>query len=133
MKTLLLLLITLPAMVFSRISGSQIPTGPDNLNGRITMKAVIQEDSAKIYLDSAHYFSQQSRFEDALDMYQKVIEIQPGNDQAYISCMGMNFELGRVEEGLKAIELDPSFKEYARTDEDFKSLYDDEDFRNLTK
>lgn len=33
----------------------------------------------------------------------------------------------------RAIRLEAYFKEYARTDEDFKDLYDDEDFINLTK
>lgn len=33
----------------------------------------------------------------------------------------------------RAIGMEPSFREYARTDEDFKSLYDDEDFKKLTK
>ena len=33
----------------------------------------------------------------------------------------------------KAIELNPSIKQHAQTDEDFKSLFDDEDFKNLTK
>ncbi|MDP2887626.1 MAG: tetratricopeptide repeat protein [Bacteroidota bacterium] len=33
----------------------------------------------------------------------------------------------------KAIELNPSIKRHAQTDEDFKSLWDDEDFKNTTK
>lgn len=33
----------------------------------------------------------------------------------------------------KAIELDPSIKEYARSDEDFSALTQDEEFINLTK
>jgi tetratricopeptide (TPR) repeat protein/putative intracellular protease/amidase len=32
----------------------------------------------------------------------------------------------------KAVSMNPSFKEYARKDEDFKSLWDDEDFKKLT-
>jgi len=32
----------------------------------------------------------------------------------------------------KAISMNPFFKESARKDEDFKSLYDDEDFKKIT-
>ena len=32
----------------------------------------------------------------------------------------------------KAVSMNPSFKEYARQDEDFKKLYDDEDFKKIT-
>ncbi len=32
----------------------------------------------------------------------------------------------------KAISMNPSFKGNARKDEDFKSLFDDEDFKKLT-
>jgi Flp pilus assembly protein TadD len=32
----------------------------------------------------------------------------------------------------KAISLNPAFRENARKDEDFRSLYNDEDFKKLT-
>jgi len=32
----------------------------------------------------------------------------------------------------KAIELNPEYKELAKKDEDFKILWDDEEFKNIT-
>jgi hypothetical protein len=33
----------------------------------------------------------------------------------------------------KAVEINPRLKQHARTDEDFKSLWEDEEFKTITK
>ncbi len=45
----------------------------------------------------------------------------------------MNNKEKSLEYLSKSIELDPKYKEEAKKDEDFKNLWDDEDFKKLVK
>jgi tetratricopeptide (TPR) repeat protein len=77
------------------------------------------------------------KFEDALDAINKGLELNPNNPSTVYNraCIySLNGDKTNALTDLeKAISLNPSFKEYARQDEDFKSLYDDEDFKKLTQ
>lgn len=77
------------------------------------------------------------RFDKALSSANKGIELMPGffvgiyNRACVYSLKGD--KANALADLKKAIELNPSIKQHARTDEDFKNLFDDEDFKNLTK
>lgn len=76
------------------------------------------------------------KFDDAIFAANKGLELTPNNptviyNRACIYCLKGDKANARADLK-KAISLNPSFKEYARKDEDFKSLYNDEDFKKLT-
>jgi tetratricopeptide (TPR) repeat protein len=76
------------------------------------------------------------RFDEAIISINKGMELapdQPANiyNRACIFCLKGDKANALADLG-KAISMNPSFKENARQDEDFKSLYDDEDFKKIT-
>lgn len=71
----------------------------------------------------------------ALELFNKALKINPEFAGAYYNIAWVKDKKGEKEQALKklakAIELDISMKDYAKTDEDFKSLWDDDDFKKL--
>ncbi len=71
----------------------------------------------------------------AVDLFEQVVAAQPENDRATynLACvLALSGESGRALEELeRAIALDPKWREYAREDEDFASLREDERFQKL--
>lgn len=68
-------------------------------------------------------------------MFDKAIEIDSDNFSAWYN-KACAYSLKRDKENMlknlvKAIELDPDFKEKAKRDEDFKNFWDDEDFKKI--
>jgi tetratricopeptide (TPR) repeat protein len=75
------------------------------------------------------------RFDEAIISINKGMELasdQPANiyNRACIYCLKGDKE-NALADLQKAISMNPSFKDNARKDEDFKSLYDDEDFKKI--
>lgn len=76
------------------------------------------------------------RFDEAIISINKGMELapdQPANiyNRACIYCLKGD-KANALADLQKAISMNPSFKGNARKDEDFKSLFDDEDFKKLT-
>jgi tetratricopeptide (TPR) repeat protein len=76
------------------------------------------------------------KFDDAIVAINKGIELAPNEpvfiyNRACIYCLKGD-KANALSDLKKAISMNPSFKEQARKDEDFKSLYDNEDFKKLT-
>jgi len=76
------------------------------------------------------------KFDEAINSINKGIELapdQPANiyNRACIYCLKGD-KANALADLQKAISINPAFKENARKDEDFKSLYDDEDFKKIT-
>ena len=77
------------------------------------------------------------RFDEALVLINKTLEQNPDdisgiyNRACLYSIKGD--KVNALADLRRAIEIEPSMKEYARNDEDFKSLYENEDFIKLTK
>ena len=75
------------------------------------------------------------RYEEELKAYDKAIELKPDDDSAWYNKACYYSLRGDKENALKnllkAIELDAKFKEEAKKDEDFKNLWDDEDFKKV--
>jgi len=75
--------------------------------------------------------------EEAIEKYKKALELKPDYvDALYNIASVYSLQKKKVEalENLKkAIELDPAYKDKAKTDEDFKNLWEDEDFKKLVE
>jgi len=80
---------------------------------------------------------QAGKHEEALIAANKGVELTPGNAGA-IYNRGCIYALkGDKAKALadlrKALEINPGMKQHARSDEDFKSLWEDEEFKTITK
>lgn len=77
------------------------------------------------------------KFDEALVSANKGVELMPASFVGIYNRACIYSLKGDKAKALsdlkKAIEINPSIKQHARTDEDFISLFDDEDFKNLTK
>ncbi len=76
------------------------------------------------------------KFDDAIIAINKGLELDPNSpytfyNRACIYCLKGD-KVNAIDDLKRAISMDASFREYALKDADFKSLYDDEDFRKLT-
>ena len=75
------------------------------------------------------------RIDEAVKAYDKAIEIKPDFAEASYNAACTYCLKGDKENALrnlsKAIKSDAKCKEYAKKDEDFKNLWDDEDFKRL--
>jgi tetratricopeptide (TPR) repeat protein len=77
------------------------------------------------------------RFDEALISVNKGIELAPNffagiYNRACIFCLKGD-KVNALADLKKAIELNPGIKNHAKMDEDFRSMFEDEDFKNLTK
>jgi len=77
------------------------------------------------------------RYDEALKACDKAIKLKPCQALAWYNRACTYALIGDKENALKdlakAIKLDKKFKEDAKTDEDFKSLWDDPDFKKLVE
>jgi tetratricopeptide (TPR) repeat protein len=76
------------------------------------------------------------RYNEAISTYNKAVEIAP-NYAVIIYNRGCAYcrkgdKVNALADLKKAISINPQLKEYAPKDEDFKSLWDNEDFKKLT-
>jgi tetratricopeptide (TPR) repeat protein len=84
----------------------------------------------------ADALSKLGKYNEAISIYSKAIEINP-NYAGIIYNRGCAYcrkgdKLNALADLKRAISLNPQLKAYAPKDEDFKSLWDDEDFKKLT-
>jgi tetratricopeptide (TPR) repeat protein len=75
------------------------------------------------------------RFEEALEAYEKAIKINPQFSEAWNNRACVYSLMKNKDQAIfnlkHAIELDSSYKEMAKNNEDFKELWEDEDFKKL--
>lgn len=84
----------------------------------------------------ASALSKLGRYDEAIATLNKALELAPNNavniyNRACIYCLKGD-KINALVDLEKAISLNPQFKSYAARDEDFKSLWDNEDFKKLT-
>ena len=99
----------------------------------------VQPDTALHYILKGQVLSSMQKYNEAANALvaaNKSLEIAPNNpngvyNRACIYCLKGD-KTNALADLKKAISMNPSFKEYARQDEDFKELYDDEDFKKIT-
>ena len=84
----------------------------------------------------ANALSKLGRFDEALSVINKTIDLAPNYPVSIYNRACIYSLKGDKEHALadlkKAISMSASFKKSAVSDEDFKSLYDDEEFKKLT-
>jgi tetratricopeptide (TPR) repeat protein len=78
------------------------------------------------------------RYDEALEAFKKALELDKNNTTSLYNIACVYSLKGDKEKALeylkKAIELKPKrYKEKAKEDQDFKNLWDDEDFKKLTQ
>jgi tetratricopeptide (TPR) repeat protein len=78
-----------------------------------------------------------TKYDDAIVAANKGLDLAPNNptniyNRACIYSLKGD-KANALTDLAKAISMNPSFKEYARKDEDLKSLYDNEEFKKLTE
>ncbi len=89
------------------------------------------------YVNLAVTYSRQKQLEEAMSYYLEALRIYPNSANAIygIACIhAMKNEKDMAFEHLKqTIALNPTFKETARKDIDFKLFWEEEEFRELTR
>lgn len=95
----------------------------------LSLKASIQIDIARRDGIDA------KRIDESLNLFEKALEIDPGNASAWYNQSCAYALLNRTEESIEslknAIKFDPSFKESIRNDEDFNQIRDNEEFKKI--
>jgi tetratricopeptide (TPR) repeat protein len=86
--------------------------------------------------NKAGLLAKTNKLDEAIYSYTRAIHLSPGV-AVFIYNRGCAYcrkgdKAKAIADLKKAISMNPSFKESARKDEDFKSLWDDEDFKKLT-
>jgi tetratricopeptide (TPR) repeat protein len=96
----------------------------------------MQPDSASNWGFKGALLASMNKYEEAISSYNRAIQLGP--DQAeYIYNRGCAYclkgdKVNALADLKRAISLSPQLKAWAPKDEDFKSLWDDEDFKKLT-
>lgn len=90
-----------------------------------------------LYGMKASVLSKQQKFDEAVSAMDKGIEVNPGYaanfyNRACFYCLKGDKKLALTDLA-KAISMNPRFRQSAVKDEDFKTLYEDEEFISLTK
>lgn len=97
----------------------------------------IKPDDADSWSNKGNVLGRLGRYDEALEACSKAIEIKPDYAAAWCNRAWVYTLMKRKQEALsdlkRAIELDASYKEKAKKDEDFESLWEDEDFKKLVE
>ncbi|CUT05214.1 TPR end-of-group domain-containing protein, partial [Candidatus Kryptonium thompsonii] len=93
-------------------------------------------DFAEAWNNKGAILGELGKYKEALEAINKAIELKPDYPDAWYNkaCIySLKGDRGNALKHLsKAIELNPEYKELAKKDEDFKILWDDEEFKNIT-
>jgi tetratricopeptide (TPR) repeat protein len=101
-------------------------------------KAIILNPSrTDVYGMEASSLAKTGQFDEALTLMNKGIELAPNAPENYYNRACVYSLKGDKSNALadlkKAFSMNPEFKKYAITDSDLKSLYEDNEFKELTK
>jgi tetratricopeptide (TPR) repeat protein len=93
-------------------------------------------DNADAWQNKAGLFAKTNKLDDAISSYNKAIQLAP-QQSIFIYNRGCAYcrkgdNTNALADLEKAISMNPRFKSLATKDEDFKSLWDNEDFKKLT-
>jgi tetratricopeptide (TPR) repeat protein len=96
----------------------------------------MQPDSASNWGIKGGLLASMNKYEEAISSYNRAIQLDPDQTE-YIYNRGCAYclkgdKINALADLKRAISLSPQLKEWAPKDQDFKSLWDDEDFKKLT-
>lgn len=97
---------------------------------------VLGPDNADAWQNKAGLLAKNNKFDEAIASYDKAVSLAPGQpvfiyNRGCVYCLKGDYAKALADLG-KAVSMNPQFKSYAVKDEDFKSLWDNEDFKKLT-
>jgi len=105
--------------------------------------SVLAEDAdhPDALIGKAKIYRRKRQYEEAIRLLTRVIEKNPDYERAYYNraCYRNNSTKGSQSRGevlddlRHAVRLYPDYKWYARDDKDFKNLWEDEDFKKITR
>jgi tetratricopeptide (TPR) repeat protein len=96
----------------------------------------MQPDSATNWSFKGQLLASVEKYEEAISSYSRAIQLNP-NQAEYIYNRGCAYclkgdKVNALSDLKKAISLNPEIKSYATKDGDFKSLWEDEEFKKIT-
>jgi predicted Zn-dependent protease len=96
---------------------------------------ILDPNNADAWQNKAGLLAKTNKFDDAITSYSKAIELAP-NQPAFLYNRGCAYSRkGEKANALadlgKAVSMNQEFKAYASKDEDFKSLWEDEEFKKI--
>ncbi len=95
----------------------------------------LKPDDARAWNNRGVALGKLGRYEEALEAHDKAIELKPDDARAWYNKACAYYLKGDKENALKnlskAIALDAKYKEDAKSDDDFKNLWDNEDFKRI--
>ncbi len=95
----------------------------------------LKPDYARAWYNRGVTLGKRGRHDEALKAIDKAIELKPDYAEAWFHKACTYSLKGNKENALKnlskAIDLDAKYKEDAKSDDDFKNLWDDEDFKRI--
>ena len=95
----------------------------------------LKPDYAEAWDSRGFALAKLGRYDEALKAIDKAMELKPDFAEALFHKACTYSRRGDKENALKhlskAIDLDAKFKEEAKSDDDFKNLWDDEDFKTI--
>jgi tetratricopeptide (TPR) repeat protein len=96
----------------------------------------LDSNNSDAWQNKAGLFAKTNKFDEAISSYNRAIELAPGQpvfiyNRGCVYCLKGDKANALADLG-KAISMNPQFKSYAPTDEDFKSLWEDADFKKIT-
>jgi Flp pilus assembly protein TadD len=92
-------------------------------------------DNADSWQNLAGLYAKTGRFDEAIPCFSKAIELAP-NQPVFIYNRGCCYclkgdRINALADLLKAVTMNPQLKTHAQTDTDFKSLWEDADFKKI--
>lgn len=96
---------------------------------------VLAPGNADAWQNLAGLLAKNEKFDDAIAAFSKAIELAPGQP-VFIYNRGCCYcrkgdKVNALADLGKAVSMNPQFKSYAPTDADYKSLWDDPDFKKI--
>lgn len=133
------LIIMQPDTAMNWILKGQILEGlnkPEEALNALDKATVLGPENADAWQIRAGLLAKAKKFDEAIASYDKAVSLAPGQpvflyNRGCVYCLkGDNAKaLADLE---KAVSMNPQFKSHAQKDEDFKSLWNNEDFKKLT-
>jgi len=109
---------------------------PDEALTALEKATVLAPDNADAWQIKAGLLAKANKFDEAIASYDKAVDLAPGQpvfiyNRGCVYCRKGDNVKALADLG-KAVSMNPEFKSYAQKDEDFKSLWDNEEFKKLT-
>lgn len=97
----------------------------------------LDSKNSDAWQNKAGLLAKTGKLDEAIDSYTKAIQLNPPGIAIFLYNRGCAYcrkgdKVNAMADLTKAISMNPQFKSYAQGDEDYKSLWDSEDFKKLT-